>query len=215
MKKVSETHNGEKSSITIEGTKEETQILARSLVGTTWFSVHEGKAVGESCFRPLPRKKPDPLLFQHFTEGDVYLRVVHQKKTENDCAYFVQHIAGYEPDSYEKKSESMQAAGFDVLRSKRGKDGLYWEIWYLPGSWAFDPVVLRDLSSKYFEKKDDTGLCLSDHQDVIEVRKNKFIADWGGMSQKKKGEFILNWLLSVIRPGNVSVEGQNWGLSYE
>ena len=25
--------------------------------------------------------------------------------------------------------------GFDCLRSKRGKKGRFWEIWYLPGFW--------------------------------------------------------------------------------
>jgi len=53
-----------------------------------------------------------------------------------DDSIFVQHIQGYEADSYAPKAKRMRAAGFVRLRSSKGRDGKYWEIWYLCGAWA-------------------------------------------------------------------------------
>lgn len=53
-----------------------------------------------------------------------------------DDAIFVQHIQGYDSGSYETRARRMRKAGFVRLRSRKGRDGKYWEIWYLCGAWA-------------------------------------------------------------------------------
>lgn len=57
-----------------------------------------------------------------------------EKDRKRDPSFFVQSIYGYS-DNYEKKAKMLEEVGFECLRSRRGKDGKYWEIWYLPGIW--------------------------------------------------------------------------------
>lgn len=57
-----------------------------------------------------------------------------EKGKPYDPAIFVEHIQGYSGD-WKGKAEKMEAAGFELLRSRRGKDGKIWEVWFLPATW--------------------------------------------------------------------------------
>lgn len=50
----------------------------------------------------------------------------------------IQHLCGYSytPQGYKANAEFLEACGFACMRSRRGDEGLFWEIWFLPGLWA-------------------------------------------------------------------------------
>lgn len=46
---------------------------------------------------------------------------------------YVHHITCYSGESvYEERAEKLTEAGFVRLRSEKGDDDKYWEVWYLP-----------------------------------------------------------------------------------
>lgn len=50
----------------------------------------------------------------------------------------IQHLCGYyyTKENYRKQAEKLTKFGFVCMRSRRGDDATFWEIWYLPGVWA-------------------------------------------------------------------------------
>lgn len=50
----------------------------------------------------------------------------------------IQHLCGYyyTPESYKANGQRLESYGFQCLRSRRGGDGQFWEIWFLPGIWS-------------------------------------------------------------------------------
>lgn len=86
---------------------------------------------------------------------------------------YVHHITGYAGQEYYKgRADLLESAGFVCLRSEKGKDGKYWEVWYLPGAYAAE-----------------------------------------GPIKDKTPEEIKSWVLNEVRPGNLEIVGENWGLS--
>jgi hypothetical protein len=49
---------------------------------------------------------------------------------EHLCAY------DYSPENYRHQAEILESFGFDCLRSRRGPDGRYMEMWHLSGMWS-------------------------------------------------------------------------------
>lgn len=47
----------------------------------------------------------------------------------------VEHLCGYDytPEYYRQVAKTLESYGFECLRSRRGADGRFWEIWYLCG----------------------------------------------------------------------------------
>jgi hypothetical protein len=87
-----------------------------------------------------PAIEPDPVVEPHFKVSHQYAFVSYLKeaRTWPEPAVYVQHICGYNysPENYAKKAATLEGAGFSCLRSRRGDNGSYWEVWYLPGPWA-------------------------------------------------------------------------------
>lgn len=50
---------------------------------------------------------------------------------ETGMSIYVQGLSGYGCDNLEERERRMREMGFVPLRSPRGNDGKYWEIWYL------------------------------------------------------------------------------------
>lgn len=50
----------------------------------------------------------------------------------------VRHLSGYDfdPERYKIVAAELESWGFQCLRSSRGADGKFWEMWFLPGPWA-------------------------------------------------------------------------------
>lgn len=69
-------------------------------------------------------------LFRHIEDG--------QYQQHADASITIQHLCGYgyTPENYAYNAELLESYGFACLRSRRGNDGQFWEVWYLPGVWS-------------------------------------------------------------------------------
>jgi hypothetical protein len=50
----------------------------------------------------------------------------------------IQHLCGYHytPENYKRQAEYLESLGFECLRSRRGADARYHELWLLSGLWS-------------------------------------------------------------------------------
>lgn len=50
----------------------------------------------------------------------------------------IQHLCGYgyTSERYKACAQQLESYGFECLRSRRGNDGKFWEIWMLLGPWS-------------------------------------------------------------------------------
>lgn len=129
--------NNEKFEVTIEvDTKEEHDKIMAACVGVEWVKLGEdGKAESISALiRPEP--KPDPIVAPHFVEERQIGYISNEKVSPEFGAggIYVQGIDGYgcSEREHERRVALLEGAGFECLRSRRARDGKYWEIWYLP-----------------------------------------------------------------------------------
>lgn len=53
----------------------------------------------------------------------------------HSSSIIVQHLCGYDysVEGYQHNAQVLESFGFECLRSRRGNDGKYWELWFLPG----------------------------------------------------------------------------------
>jgi len=139
------SHDSNKSEVTFEGDESEIESLMKALTaGNVWIRrLEDGTIVEHPAFRALTLTDDDAIS-NHFQNIKSYFidssvkRLNRKKKDDSefhDPSIYVQHIAGYHGD-YRKSANLMESVGFECLRSRRGKDGKYWEMWYLPGAWA-------------------------------------------------------------------------------
>lgn len=67
--------------------------------------------------------------------------------------FLIQHLCGYgyTPEKYIENAKILESYGFECMRSKRGTDGKFWEIWFLPGLYAakgaFEEYLKREQHS--------------------------------------------------------------------
>lgn len=198
MRIISEksTINGDekKSCLEIEGTKEEIEVLKSAMLGVTWVRANGRNKIVEHKYHkdmPPPRT-PDPMLWDIWgpqTQRGEYIQNVHPKRGNRKRFYpnvYVQHIGGFGgTKQYERNFEILTESGFSCLRSRRGKDGQYWEIWLLSDAIFADGPLKEYLIERKGKKKKDPD-----------------------------SEEIIQWLWG-LGPGEIMVDGQHWGLSID
>ena len=155
--------------------EEELAALEGMSHSTKWVRIIDGKLEVCEAYKPTPVE--DPHLEFHFpAANNPVLHHTHPSKDRLTGAIYVQHILGYRTDiSYKDQAKLLEKAGFECLRSRRGDDGLTWEIWYL--------------ASPFLGEGPIKGM-----KTTTEIRK---------------------WLFNEIRPGEVTLEGEHWGLSVD
>jgi hypothetical protein len=112
--------------------------------GAYWARVVEGRLV----LFPAWKKLPDPIhdeemlpFWRTATEGQTFLKLVsfdEDRLKNSSPSIQIQSLCGYfyTPENYKKNAERLLSYGFEVMRSKRGNDGKYCEIWYLSSLWC-------------------------------------------------------------------------------
>lgn len=67
-----------------------------------------------------------------------YTRIEYRKGRSDYPSFYVQGISAYSSEKhvYEYRSGQLKAAGFERLRSEKGDNGKYWELWYLSSRWS-------------------------------------------------------------------------------
>lgn len=142
-------------------TPEEFEIFRSSLVGASWIRVRDGRLESVAVFQPLPDPSLDLMMTPHWAGdrehdllGEVDLTRIRNVKefdklSNCSASIIVKSITAGFTDSNERRNRYMDAAGklesfgFECMRSRRGRDGKFWEIWYLPGLWMADGALKK------------------------------------------------------------------------
>lgn len=85
------------------------------------------------CPKPPPKTiefPQPPFPPKHFEFSEVHQYSSPSITIQHLCAY------SYTPERYKAEARKLESYGFACLRSRRGTDGKYWEIWYLSGLWS-------------------------------------------------------------------------------
>ena len=132
--------NGEDCEITIRGINEaELHKIEGMLAGTRWCRVKNGRLQSTGRYKKPPGPVADPVIDPFWPTNPGPTQMVLQNISELSQHGFtasitIQHLCGYgyTVEKYKFEARKLRSFGFVCLRSRRGRDGRYWEIWFLP-----------------------------------------------------------------------------------
>ncbi len=116
--------------------------LQAMALGHAWCSVVNGRLLTISRWEPLPAPAQDETMMPFwqpmlpgptqmvFREVPVHLGMDAGIIIESVCGYY------YTPENYRAETAKLEEFGFECLRTRRGPDGKFWEMWYLSGAWS-------------------------------------------------------------------------------
>lgn len=146
---ASASYNPDGNAVTFSGlTKEEAALLIGLAAGTQWIRVWHGRVEALPVYQQPPDPVQDPILPNgwqgggakfHLDPGPARLDIRHFCAKPALCpSIVIQHLCGYgyTPERYKKIAVDLVRWGFDCCRSRRGQNGRFWEIWYLPSLWT-------------------------------------------------------------------------------
>lgn len=123
----------------------ETTKIEGMLAGTRWVRVKNGRLQSTARYKKPPSPVDDPVIAPHWPQLDPVPAVQMDLQNISElnvkhaftASLTVQHLCGYyfSKNNYLREARKLRSFGFTCLRSRRGRDGKYWEIWYLPGLW--------------------------------------------------------------------------------
>ncbi len=130
-------------SVTINSlTKGEIKKMEGVVRGHAWVTGDEKgrlKFVDTREKLPSPEKDDEMLPFWRKPKSDEIAQLEFQDLGKEDWKHsspsiFIQHLRGYNytSEGYRHTASQLEGYGFSCMRSKRGDDGRYWEIWFLP-----------------------------------------------------------------------------------
>lgn len=151
--------------VRLEGlTKEEVEVVQGSLHGCQWIRVIQGRVENIPVWKPPPLPAEDADLRPFWPQPKTGRPLVQNElfdpqelKQLFSCSISIQALCGYffTPENYKIQSEKLVDWGFICLRSPRGEDGRYWEIWYLPGLWCTKGALAEAVACRCAEEKKD------------------------------------------------------------
>ena len=122
--------------------KGEAEVMEAFVLGTCWIrTTKEGRLESKPRFEELPAPGKDPKLPPSWLPPEdlppFLIAPVAPLPEEPDPkghvpSLIVQHLLGYNAGKYEVEALKLQAYGFECLRSRRGRNGKMWELWFLP-----------------------------------------------------------------------------------
>ena len=133
--------------ITFEGFLEkERESIMGAAHGHQWVCIGaDGRLCTSNTRVPLPAPAEDEEMlpfWRRMTAKNPTRRVQEQFREQlsdgDSPSLTIQSLCGYHysPAYYANEAQKLEEYGFACLRSRRGADGQFWEIWYLPGLWA-------------------------------------------------------------------------------
>lgn len=160
---ASTTFNGLESTITLRVDPDK---MTGVVNGCLWFGCTDGKPEFISRLNPLPAAKDDDQVLPFFDGGSSH-KILDFHPPSFSPTFEIQHLCGYDytPAKYEAEAAKLERYGFHCLRSRRGSDGKYWEVWRLLGYWSAEGDLkpfcetIQKLSDKEKIKKVVHWLC--------------------------------------------------------
>ena len=164
----SSSNRGGEHSLTITGSEEDIEKLRSAIRGTSWFGIENGNAVTHSRFSPLPDPIEDPEMhpfwslptaeekanLERFTFEELDPRGIYS------ASIIIQSLCGYNysKENYRRQAHLLESYGMIQMRSPRGIDGGYWELWYLPGAYSARGLLRQTLDdAKAEDEKERKG----------------------------------------------------------
>jgi hypothetical protein len=173
-------------------TPEETNTIEAFVLGSCWIRVSEdGRIERRERFEKLPDPISDPYsppkwisAIDWTKEAPFLVNPIpalpeEPKPSYEDPGFIVRYLCGYNNTPYEYEARKLQSYGFECLRSRRGPDGRFYEIWFLP--------------SRYFAK--------GELEDAIDLRTSKN----GESEQSSKTSVVVNFLCNHVSFGTLDV----------
>lgn len=155
-------------SVTISGlTATEVEMFEAMLLNQLWLTVKEGRLEHTACKNALPDPIDDQemLPFWRKTQStqlalldSFFLNNTRLKLSSPSI--LIQHLCGYgySEDGYKFEARLLERYGFEIMRSRRGEDGKYSEIWFLPGLWSAKDDLKEYLKDIPEDKKIDAAV---------------------------------------------------------
>lgn len=131
---ITMTRHGDKPEVTVAVDPDK---MCGVVAEQYWFGVDDGKPVFLSRFSPLPNVNDDEQILPFWSGGSSY-KFTDFHREPLSPHFDIQHLCGYNytPEKALKEAARLESYGFFCMRSKRGNDGRYWEVWRLNGYWA-------------------------------------------------------------------------------
>jgi len=124
-------------------TPEEIEKMQGTAHGYSWMRIKDGIPEFSPSYKPLPAPTDDldmmPFWSPAGRDVSVQLELVSFGEFEGHSpSIIIQYLCGYyfTPENYRTNAGLLESYGFECLRSRRGVDGKYSELWRLPGFWA-------------------------------------------------------------------------------
>lgn len=151
-------HDG--GSVTITGlSRKEVENLLAMVAGACFIGNKNDQLVVYSNFKDLPGPIDDPVMYpfwrkphqEEIAQISLFDERVFETTSEHASpAIYISSICGYyyTEAKYQLYVERLLSYGFECLRSKRGDDAHFWELWYLPGVWSAKGDLKNHLKQK-------------------------------------------------------------------
>lgn len=135
-------HNGE---IRITGLDpDEVRTLQAMILGAYYTRVDDtGRLESVSRHEPLPKVTDErmlPFWRKSTPEEEAQLKMFDMEAMKDRgglyCpGFMISSLCGYyyTKEKYKQEADKLSSYGFQCLRSQRGEDARFWEVWYLPG----------------------------------------------------------------------------------
>lgn len=151
-------------------TEAEQEIFKGMTYNHYWVTIVEGRLVMVRRREEVPGPAEDEEMhpfWQRPVPGSKQLQLFDVKMSEPEFPrIIIQYLCGYgyTPEKYKYQVQLLESYGFECLRSRRGDDALFTEMWVLPGLWAAkgnleEALKGFDLTSKKAMKAATDFLC--------------------------------------------------------
>lgn len=154
---------GDEGSIELKGFSQESleKMRAAMTLGAYYVRVVNGKLIAVSIWQDLPKPTEDTVMTPFWRrhaesiQPEIFEEYQHSKEVGYSPSISIQGLCGfnYSEKRYQEEAEKLESYGFNCLRSRRGPDGKFGEVWFLPGLWC---------------AKDDLGLSIKRGKDDAE-----------------------------------------------
>ncbi len=192
MRETGSAINGDSGSITISGTRDEIDQVRAMLTGASRLVMTDEGPQSIPVYLPVPDAVEDPMIPPKWAikmppvgkatladlaraEGAVKPPMkVREDLQPNEGwhmpAFIVKHLVAYNSavTTYKAEARKLYFWGFECLRSRRGADGKFWELWYLPGTFAAKGELADVVKKAEQQTKDEPARWLAVSRAVID-----------------------------------------------
>ncbi len=123
----------------------EERMMASLRAGAYWIRVVDGKLEFVPIWKELPGPTEDVEMMPFWRLPTKEEKVSVPKLFDleplppnSSPSISIQSLCGYNysEENYRANAARLESFGFHCLRSRRGSNAQFWEIWYLPGLWS-------------------------------------------------------------------------------